>query len=282
MAAENICPGLYRDEKGKFYCAYAGGIEVDPAFMPCLAEYWECPYYISHREREEAAEEQVEAAAEEAEGGGVVVEAHETVEAVTETAEAAAQEAVEAAAEAGAVEAAPGEAKPDIVGEIESIAGKAIDLNRIWESYDREARALIEAWEDVRDEAEKIVLSLQQSIDTYLGELSKLEVKHRIGVISDDVYETLRSELERKIEEKRELQESIVRKISETERLILPHFKRVKVSEAKPEIAKLRLALSKLEEMYKSGQISEDTYRKLKNEIEDRIRKLERVKEEVE
>jgi len=281
MAAENICPGLYRDEKGKFYCAYAGGIEVDPAFMPCLAEYWECPYYISHKEKEEAAEEKAET------GGGteessVVVEAHEAVEAVTETAEVAAPEAVEGAPEAGVIEAAPAEEKPDIIGEIEEIAGKAIDLNRIWESYDREARALIEAWEEVRDEAEKIVLSLQQSIDTYLGELSKLEVKHRIGVITDDVYEALRAELERKIEEKRELQENIVRKISETERLILPHFKRVKVSEAKPEIAKLRLALSKLEEMYKSGQISEDTYRKLKSEIEDKIRKLERVKEEVE
>lgn len=276
MASENICPGLYRDEKGKFYCAYAGGIEVDPAFMPCLAEYWECPYYIGHKEREKAEEEAEEAApqvVEEAPAESAAVEAQETVEAATPE-----------AAETGiAVEAAPvAEEKADVLGEIDSIAERAISLNDLWEKYDREARSLIEAWEEVRENAEKIVLSLQQSIDTYLGELSKLEVKHRIGVITDDVYEELRSELERKIAEKRELQENIVSKINEVERLILPHFKRVKVSEAKPEIAKLRLALSKLEEMYKTGQISEDTYRKLKNEIEEKIRKLERVKEEVE
>ncbi len=276
MASENICPGLYRDEKGKFYCAYAGGIEVDPAFMPCLAEYWECPYYIGHKEKEKAEEEAEEAApqvVEEAPAESAAVEVQETVEAATPE-----------AAETGiTVEAAPvAEEKADVLGEIDSIAERAISLNDLWEKYDREARSLIEAWEEVRENAEKIVLSLQQSIDTYLGELSKLEVKHRIGVITDDVYEELRSELERKIAEKRELQESIVSKINEVERLILPHFKRVKVSEAKPEIAKLRLALSKLEEMYKTGQISEDTYRKLKNEIEEKIRKLERVKEEVE
>ena len=276
MASENICPGLYRDEKGKFYCAYAGGIEVDPAFMPCLAEYWECPYYIGHKEKEKAEEEAEEAApqvVEEAPAESAAVEVQETVEATTPE-----------AAETGiTVETAPvAEEKADVLGEIDSIAERAISLNDLWEKYDREARSLIEAWEEVRENAEKIVLSLQQSIDTYLGELSKLEVKHRIGVITDDVYEELRSELERKIAEKRELQESIVSKINEVERLILPHFKRVKVSEAKPEIAKLRLALSKLEEMYKTGQISEDTYRKLKNEIEEKIRKLERVKEEVE
>ncbi len=276
MASENICPGLYRDEKGKFYCAYAGGIEVDPAFMPCLAEYWECPYYIGHKEKEKAEEEAEEAApqvVEEAPAESAAVEVQETVEATTPE-----------AAETGiTVETAPvAEEKADVLGEIDSIAERAISLNDLWEKYDREARSLIEAWEEVRENAEKIVLSLQQSIDTYLGELSKLEVKHRIGVIKDDVYEELRSELERKIAEKRELQESIVSKINEVERLILPHFKRVKVSEAKPEIAKLRLALSKLEEMYKTGQISEDTYRKLKNEIEEKIRKLERVKEEVE
>jgi len=30
----------------KFYCKYAGGAEVDPAFMPCLMEYWDCPIYV--------------------------------------------------------------------------------------------------------------------------------------------------------------------------------------------------------------------------------------------
>ncbi len=275
MSSENICPGLYRDEKGRFYCAYAGGIEVDPAFMPCLAEYWECPYYISHQEKEAAAktEEEGEAPSEAEEGAAIEVHEAEIAPTPEEAVKETPQVAVAAEAEAPPVE---------ITQDIDRIAGKAIDLNKLWEQYDAEARQLIDEWEEVRENAEKIILSLQQSIDTYLGELSKLEVKHRLGIVTDEVYESLRGELERLIEEKRELQESIVKKISEAERLIMPHFKRVKVSEAKPEIAKLRLALSKLEEMYKAGQISEETYTKLKNEIEEKIRRLERVKEEVE
>lgn len=268
MSDRNVCPGLYRDEKGKFYCAYAGGTEVDPAFMPCLSEYWECPYYISYQEREEEIEKPEEHVAVEEEV------AKEDVEPVYLKEEEEKETPILIQEEKPIEE--------ELLERLEEISSKAVDLNRLWDTYNKEARALIEYWDSMREEMEKLIMSIQQAIDTYIDELSKLEVKYKLGIIDETLYQELKSDLERKISEKRNLQDELIKKLNEVERLILPHFKRVKVAEAKPEIAKLRLALSKLEQRYKDGQISEEVYLKLKSEIEDKIKKLERVKEEVE
>ncbi len=267
MSSPNICPGLRKDEKGKFYCAYAGGTEVDPAYMPCLSDYWECPYYISYKEREEELEKEVE-----------VEEEHK--EEIQETAfEEKALERVEEVP----VEV-PKEEKIEerLTERLDEISSKAVDLNRLWETYDKEARLLIDQWEEIKDELEKYLMSIQQSIDTYISELSKLDVKYKVGIIDEELYNELKSDLERKISEKRFLQDELIKKLNEAERLVMPHFKRVKVSEVKPEIAKLRIALSKLEQKYREGKVSEEVYLKLKGELENKIKKLEKIKEEVE
>ncbi|MGC9108555.1 MAG: hypothetical protein ACP5IE_10270, partial [Infirmifilum sp.] len=63
---------------------------------------------------------------------------------------------------------------------------------------------------------------------------------------------------------------------------VIPHYKRVKVAEVKPEIAKIRLALNKLEQKFKEGEVAEETYRRLRAELEAKLKRLERIREEVE
>lgn len=259
--AREVCPGLYKDQRGKFYCRYAGGAEVDPAFMPCLLEYWECPYYQQAKKAEEAkpkAEEVV-----------VPVEA-KPPETPRETAAVAPAPPVAA------------EEHASLVSEAEALIERAGELARIWEEYDRAAREVVERWEDVRERISRELAGVDATITAYVDELERLEKMRESGVIGEEEYGELKASLERRLAEKNKEREELSRVLADLDRVVLPHFKRVKVAEVKPEIAKLKVALAKLEERFKSGGISEEVYEKLRSELEERIKRLEKIKEEVE
>ncbi|MEZ0345517.1 MAG: hypothetical protein ABWK01_03120 [Infirmifilum sp.] len=263
MSAGGVCPGLYRDSKGKFYCKYAGGVEVDPAFMPCLMEYWECPYYLEWKKKASVEKKPAE----------------ETVTTPRQPPEVAQQPRIERPSVVISEEKPPVEKVAD---ELDMLASKATELSKLWEEYDRAAREIIERWEEIRDYLEKEVISIESTLNTLADELERIEVRHKIGVLDDSQYQDLKSELERRIAEKTSEMESIKKRLDEVDRLVLPHYKRVKVAEVKPEIAKIRLALNKLEEKFREGGLTEETYKRLKEELEAKLKRLERIREEVE
>jgi len=260
MASSGVCPGLYKDARGKFYCKYAGGAEVDPAFMPCLMEYWDCPYYVQWTKREKAEREEVKPAP-----------------SVSEPVTAPPQQLL--------VSAEPLAGAPryeELSSRLESLINRASELSRAWEEYEKAAREVIESWEELRDTLEKELLEIDSSLEAYVSELERIELKHKLGVLDDSQFEELKSELDKKIAEKTAEKEEIRKKLDELDRLVIPHYKRVKVAEVKPEIAKLRLALSKLEQKYREGSISEEAYKSVKTELEAKLKRLEKIREEVE
>ncbi|MGB9786407.1 MAG: hypothetical protein ACPLRJ_03910 [Infirmifilum uzonense] len=262
MSTGGVCPGLYRDTRGRFYCKYAGGVEVDPAFMPCLMEYWECPYYIEWRKKSTEEKKPVEQ---------IVPAPQPQTQIKIEKPETLSPEVKE---ERTGLE--------KITEEIDTLITRASELSRIWEEYERDAREVIEKWENLRDYLEKELLSIKSSINTLTEELERIETKHKLGILDDTHYQELRSEIDSKISQKNSEMDNIKRKLDELDRLVIPHYKRVKVAEVKPEIAKIRLALNKLEQKFKEGEVAEETYRRLRAELEAKLKRLERIREEVE
>lgn len=262
MASSGICPGLYRDSKGKFYCKYAGGIEVDPAFMPCLMEYWECPYYIEWKKK--SAEEKKSAEQ-------LPSTSQLQMEVKPERPLTPPEEVKESA-----------EKVEEVLNSLDALIGRASDLSKLWEEYNNAAREVIEKWEEIRDYLEKELMSIDSSLKVFSEELDRIELKHKIGVLDDAHYQELKSEIESKINKKNNEKEIIKKKLDELDRLVLPHYKRVKAAEVKPEIAKIKLALNRLEQKFKEGGVTEETYRRLKSELEAKLKRLERIREEVE
>lgn len=260
MSRATVCPGLYKDEKGKFYCRFADNAEIDPAFMPCLLEYWECPFYIRHKQTEKALEIEKEEIKQQ-EAPPVTVPTVEMPTLIVSPTEVSAER---------------------FTDEVDRLIDRASELARLWESYESEARRVVEEWEELRDKIKRELAGLEAVINAYISEKGRLEKLLDEGKISEEEYTDLISRLEKKLAEKNSEKEALTKKLADLDRVVLPHYKRVKVAEAKPELAKLRLALSKLEERFKSGSISEDVYMRLRAELEDKIQRLEKIKEEVE
>lgn len=257
MSSRGVCPGLYR-VGNKFYCKFAEGAEVDPAFLPCVADYWTCEFYKKREEKKAVQPPQVPQQI------AAVVEAREEARVVV------------------ARPQAPPAPQPAAADEVEELMRKAIDLSRLWEEYEREARAVVESWEELREKLRKDLFSVEKAIDTYEMEIEKLETKLKLGVLDDKEYEEVRNKLDAELAQRLSFKEQLEKRLTDLDRVVLPHFKRVKAAEVKPEIAKMRIALSKLEQKYKSGEIQRDVYERLRNEIEEKIKRLERIREEVE
>jgi hypothetical protein len=263
MASAGVCPGLYR-VGNKFYCRYAKDAEVDPAFMPCVMDYWNCEFYKQWKAEEERRKQAPESVAAPKPEEAAVVE-------------------VEAPRPQPAVPLPPPQpTPPPSADEVEELIQRAVELGRLWESYEREARAVIDAWEEVRARLRREIQSLEKSINAYAAELERLELKAKVGMMPKEEFEEIKASIDAELSKRVSLRDQLEKRLSELDRVVLPHFKRIKAAEAKPEIAKLRLALAKLDQKLKSGEISKEVYERLRSELEDRIRRLERIREEVE
>lgn len=261
MSSRGVCPGLYRTGN-KFYCKFTGGAEVDPAFLPCVADYWNCDFYKKQEEEKKKMapqpipQPQLRAAALEAREEDRVI----------------------------AVEPRPPPPPLPMAAEdeVEELVKRAVDLGRLWEEYEREARVIVESWEEVREKLRRDLFGLEKAIDAYETEIERLETKLKLGMLSEKEYEEVRSRLDAELAQRLSAKEKLERRLADLDRAVLPHFKRVKATEVKPEIAKMRIALSRLEQKFKSGEITKDVYERLRSEIEEKIKRLEKIREEVE
>ena len=254
-----VCPALYRDEQGRFICSYSGR-EVDPVFMPCLSNYSECPIYVSR---------------------GVVTEER------AEEAEAAAEVAKEEAAEEAAMEEAAVEAIPvaeEIRGAEEEVLDRLAEIMKeidkvdsYWSAYESSATRVLKEWSELREEALRILASVDSTIRVHKEELQELEVKKELGLIDEEFYEKATASINERLRRYEALKNRIVEMLDAIESRSTPHYQRLKITTAKPDIGRLKLSLMKLEELYNSGKIDRAVYEKIKGEVEAEIKRLERL-----
>lgn len=257
----SICPYLYRDREGRFRCEVTGNA-VDPGLMPCLFNFKECPFYVSATKAQ--AKPAVEAPPEGAPTATVTVEG--VVERVLE-------EGVKAAEERGIEE----EVVEEVSRMIKAAEELAVNLNEKWKEYEDNARRLVKMWEETSMSARHALEAISSAIELYEKIIENLETLLKSGRISEKAYEELKSEAQSNLEKYKSLKNDLESSFKNAERLVIPHIQRVKVAEARPELGKLRLSLMKLEQMYKEGKVSRETYERLKKELESRIRWLEQL-----
>jgi len=251
----DICPGLYRDPRkpGAFYCEFARRA-VDPGLMPCLADYEECPIYKEWKKREE--KERIE----------------------KEAVEVPPQVEIEEKKEEIRPKLQPRKRPEDtLMEDLNRLEEHVIELNTLWERYEREALKAIETWEDLKAEAERLLAGLASSLSVCKAELDNIETKFRLGLLDEDSYIELRDSLEEKMADYEEIVAKLESAVSRVERLIAPHFKRIMASRAKPEVEKLKVSLMKLQKLYEEGRISKETYDRLRRELQAKIAKLEEI-----
>lgn len=255
----SVCPYLFRDREGRFMCEALGG-RVDPGLMPCLANYRECSFYASraaHRVEPRRIEQLPPAQPTLPEEQIISKE--------------------ERALEQSLVEKGVEELEERIFETLKSVETLAVELNERWAYYEEKARQLMKMWEEVSMSGGHALRALDDVASMYEKLLTNLKVLLDSGRISQATYEELRKEMESNLDDYRRRRENLEKALKSVERLVTPHIQRVKVSEAKPEIGKLRLGLMKLEQLFKEGKVSRETYERMKRELEERIKRLEQI-----
>lgn len=258
-----VCPYLYRDRENRFRCEVSGDT-VDPGLMPCLSNYRECPLFVS-------------ASSKPAQQGAAPAASKSVIgETAAITAEVLPAVELRAAPEKGIEEM-----EEEVSEKIRRAEEMALDLNEKWKEYEEKARALMKLWEEVSANGRYTLEALSSVVELYERILENLDYMRESKRISEQAYNELREEAMSNLKKYQELRSGLEAALKNAERLVTPHLQRVKVAEARPELGKLRLSLMKLEEMYKEGKVSRETYEQVKKELEARIRWLEQLAGEV-
>jgi ElaB/YqjD/DUF883 family membrane-anchored ribosome-binding protein len=223
--------------------------------MPCLANYRECPFFAA-------------ATAKPAHPPAIEAE----TEAVATVAEEAPLEEVRAPVEKGIEEV-----EEEVTRKIKMAEEMAMNLNEKWKEYEETARQLMKLWEETSMNGRHALEAVSSVIDLYEKILDNLDTLLKSGRISERSYEELKKETQSNLEKYKNIKNDLESALKNAERLVVPHIQRVKVAEARPELGKLRLALMKLEQMFKEGKVSQETYERMRKELEARIRWLEQL-----
>lgn len=239
----------------------AAGRFVDPGLMPCIANYRECSYYIARARVHSGISPALTPAP-----GAQPLARTEIVARLEE------QTPPQLIGERGAEEL-----EEEVSRMLRDVEGLAIELNEKWSAYEEGARRLLKMWEETSSSGAHVLRALNDVINMYERLLNNLGLLLDSGRLSQKAYEELKSEAESNLNNFKRRREELERVMKSVERLITPHIQRVKVSEAKPEIGKLRISLMKLEQMFKEGKVSEEVYEKMKKELEERIKRLEQI-----
>lgn len=262
MSLSAICPYLYRDRDGRFRCEASGNV-VDPGLMPCLSNYRECSFFVAAKAKPAYPSARPPVA-----------------ELETETATAAVEEVSmeEVRAYIGkGIE----EVEEEVSQKIKAAEEMALSLNEKWREYEETARQLMKLWEEASMNCRHALEAVSSVIDLYEKILENLDVLLKSGRISERSYNEIKKETQSNLEKYKIIKNDLENALKNAERLVIPHIQRIKVAEARPELGKLRLALMKLDQMYKEGKVSQETYERMRKELEAKIRWLEQLAGEV-
>lgn len=255
----SVCSHLYQRPRGGFICEVTGK-EVDPGLMPCLTNFRECPAYASRASEVQRAAPP--APAEEAEA--IAPEVYKTLPEREE-----ALPALERGAEESLEEEVP--------RKIKEVKDLALILNERWRAYEEEAEQLLKMWEEALSGYHYVVRASDSVIELYEKILENLDILLKEKKISEKSYNELKEKATSNLENYKRVKEELSQAFKSAERLVLPHLQRIKVTEARPEIGKLRLSLMKLEQLYREGKVSKEVYEKVKRELEMKMQRLEQL-----
>jgi len=218
--------------------------------MPCLSNYTECPIFSSTPPPPEVKEEVVEKPVQ------VVEEAVEAVEKPI---------------------AKKVEEEEELIDKFENILREVDEIDSRWVAYESSANKLLETWNSLRNEALRILASIDSTLQTYAEEIKEVELKYEMGLLNEESYREIKEKLENGLKKYENIRIQIIEYLDTIENRIDRHYQRLKVTAAKPDIGKLKISLMKLEEMYNQGKIDKNTFEKIKSEIEYEIKRLEKL-----
>ncbi len=239
-----ICPGLYRD-KDKFICKYINA-PVNPALRPCLSDYTLCEIYV--RELKKSRKEKEET--------------------VTETKEVREEVVVTPVIEGISAEG--------LLNELVEIERELMKLDGYWTTYENAAKSVIKKWSQLRERTLRRLSSIDQIIQSLLEEEKELDFLKEMKLITDDFYNRERNKIKSQLDNLEGERAKLAAYLERIERMAETHYNRIRIMTAKAELSKLRLSLAKLEQLYRKGEIDKDTYERMKSEIEEEIKRLEK------
>ena len=169
------------------------------------------------------------------------------------------------------------EAEEEVLDRLSEIAKEIDKVDSYWSAYESSASRILKEWDELRREALRILASVDSTIKVHREELQELEVKKELGLIDEELYEKATSSINERLRRCEELKNRIVEMLDSIESRSAPHYQRLKIATARPDIGRLKLSLMKLEELYNTGKIDRAVYEKIKSEVEAEIKRLERL-----
>ncbi len=253
-----VCPGLERTTSG-YLCAYAQR-PINPFQWYCFGDYFECPIYVQYM-RTRGAQAKAE------------VKPSQTIQPLQQQAQQQQTQAAVAPATAATAQIeTAGDAEDELIRSSELIISKfesgAKALNDKWKDYENSVQSTRQNWEVEKAKLRRYMVILERIRDRYSEDLKEVELRRSMGLINDDTYNKLKDSIQRKLDKVGNKLKELNSRYQEVESTINQHYKRLLMTTVTPEISKLKLSLTKLEEMYRDGKISKEVYEKLRAEIE--------------
>jgi len=253
------CPALTR-VGDKFVCRITNS-EVDPGLLPCLSDYATCPIYL----RAKAA------------GPGAAPEV--ATEAPPSESSVGAPPAVAEAIEVAPLpppSEVPERVEEDVLAQLETIERDLRRLDTYWAEYERATRDVLKRWDEAKESVLRRLSSIDHVIQSLAEERKELDTWREVGLITEEYYDREVRELEERVAKLEEERGRLVEYLERLEQSAEAHRKRVVVASASAEISRLKLSLAKLEQLFESGEIDEETYERVRSEIEEQIKRLQR------
>jgi hypothetical protein len=240
-----VCPALERTQSG-FLCAYSQK-PVNPFQWYCLTDYIECPIYVQYVKSR----------------GAVKPEAKptQTIQPLQTQTTVPVR-----------VEQRVSEPEDELLSAVEAILGRFEEgvksLGDKWRDYEGSVQETRRNWEREKMKLRQYLMVLQDMVTKYNEELREVELRRSMGLLDEDTFNQLRESLSRRLSGISERIKTLSARFQGVDSEVGQHFRRVVSTSVTPEVSKLRLSLTKLEEMYREGKVSREVYEKLKAELE--------------
>jgi len=153
----------------------------------------------------------------------------------------------------------------------ETLHKSLTQLDYLWEKYFDSARRALGEWYLMRSEIEQAIASLKSLENYYNEKLREFEVKKEIGLLSEEEYDSFVKTYGERLSEVKEQLSEIQNRLSVLSARIEEHLRRI-LSEAVGGDIQERIEL--LEKMRSEGKISEEAYKRLKDELERLISQI--------
>ncbi len=151
---------------------------------------------------------------------------------------------------------------------LKELEGMLDQIDRLWNEYQSSVLKTFEVWQDLKGILLSKIAELQGLIDYCKEKLKELDVKMKIGLIDEDEANKLKDEIKTTLDRATESLAKFEEWLSTFNRRIENHLRIVLSQVYAPEAEEIKARLSKIEELYKEGKISESLYNRLKSIIE--------------